>query len=179
MTSPTSIEILPALREDIPLLRRVAIETQHDTFGEANTKENMEAFLEMTYSTEQLEKELKEEGSMYYLAWAGEELAGFMRLRVNDEAKSHLGDSAIELQRLYVTKKFQGYKIGKLLMERAIRHARETKFEWLWLGVWEHNVNAQEIYVKWGFTRFSDHTFWLGDDPQHDWLLKRRVETGL
>lgn len=153
----------------------MAIDVQLGTFGPHNTAQNMRAFLEETYSMEQFERELAEAGSLYYLAWAGEALVGFLRLRINDEAGQYLGTNAIELQRIYVAAEFQGQKIGKLLMRQAIDYARAKKFEWLWLGVWEKNVKAQEIYAKWGFTRFSEHTFWLGDDPQTDWLLKAKV----
>lgn len=66
------IEILPAQRKDIPSLRQAAIETQLDTFGPLNTEENMAAFIEGAYSTEQFERELDEPGSVYYLAWPGQ-----------------------------------------------------------------------------------------------------------
>jgi diamine N-acetyltransferase len=41
--------------------------------------------------------------------------------------------------------------------------------------VWERNFNAQAFYAKWGFEKFSEHTFWMGDDPQTDWLLKKKL----
>ena len=171
----SAIRIASATREDIPVLRRLAIDVQVKTFGPHNTEENMRKFLEETYSVEQFERELTEAGAHYYLAWSGDALAGFIRLRLNNEAEHLLGANAIELQRIYVATEFQGQKIGKLLMEKAFEHARAGKFEWLWLGVWEKNVKAQEIYAKWGFTRFSEHIFWMGDDPQTDWLLKVKV----
>lgn len=95
-----------------------------------------------------------------------------MRLRVTDEAEAHLGKSALELQRVYVSRKFQGRRIGLMLMEKAIGYGRERKFDWLWLGVWEKNFKAQAFYDKLGFKRFSEHVFQMGDDPQTDWLLK-------
>ena len=96
-------------------------------------------------------------------------------MRVTNEAEQHLGKNAIELQRLYVTRNFQGKKIGFMLMQYAINYSRERKFDWLWLGVWERNVKAQEFYKKVGFEHFSDHTFWMGTDPQNDWLMKFRL----
>jgi hypothetical protein len=41
--------------------------------------------------------------------------------------------------------------------------------------VWEKNFKAQQFYSRWGFERFSEHTFWMGDDPQVDWLLKKKL----
>ena len=169
------IEIRPAQLTDIPILRAIAIETQVDTFGEHNTPENMQAFLQDAYNPDQFKKELQETGSIYYIAWEGETAAGFLRLRRSDEAEAFLGQNTIELQRLYVTKDFLGKKVGTKLMAQALQYARDGKFEWIWLGVWEKNFKAQEFYKKWEFERFSEHIFWLGADPQTDWLLKLKL----
>ena len=65
--------------------------------------------------------------------------------------------------------------MGTLLMQHAIYYSRKIGFDWLWLGVWEHNLKAQNIYAKWGFTRFSERTFYMGEDAQTDWLLKLKL----
>lgn len=190
------IEIRLATFDDLRDLRRVAIETQVDTFGIHNTPENMEAFLKEAYNPSQFEREFSEPGSAYYLAFEDssigtlrkvhrtpsespcgpvEELAGFLRLRQNGEVEKALGPNTIELQRLYVLKKYQGKKVGALLMQKALDYARDKKFEWMWLGVWERNFKGQEFYAKWGFERFSDHVFWMGTDPQIDWLLRIKL----
>ena len=153
----------------------MAIETQLDTFGKLNTPENMEAFIQKTFNMHQLKSELQEPGSIYYMAWDGEEPSGFLRLRVNPESEEHLGSNAIELQRIYVLKKFLGRKIGFQLMQTALAYARKNKFEWIWLGVWEKNPNAYAFYKRLGFERFSEHIFWMGPEPQTDWLLKLKL----
>ncbi len=169
------INILPALPADIETLRRISIETQIDTFAADNDPKHMEAYLQDAYEPVKFEREFYEPGSIYCIAWEGKEPAGFLRLRVTNEAEEFLGKSAIELQRLYVTRNFQGKKIGFMLMQYAINYSREKKFEWLWLGVWERNIKAQEFYKKIGFEHFSNHTFWMGTDPQNDWLMKFRL----
>ncbi len=169
------IEIRQAQQGDIPELRRVSIETQVDTFAVHNTPEVMEAFLRESYSIEKFEEEFKENDAIYYIAWDGSRLAGFVRLRVTDEVNHLLDKQALELQRLYVTRDFRGKKVGANLMQYSIDYARERNFAWLWLGVWEGNIKAQEFYKKWGFQKFSEHIFWMGPDPQNDWLLKLKL----
>ncbi len=169
------ILIRPARQKDLGLLRKIAIKTSVDTFAEFNTPENMEFFLRQAYDPAQLEKEWNEEGSIYYLAWDERLLVGFSRLRLNDEAKSYLGKNTVELQRLYVHPDHQGKKIGSMLMQKALDHAQARGYEWLWLGVWERNFKAQEFYTKWGFVKFAEHVFQMGDDPQTDWLLKKKI----
>jgi len=169
------IEIRPAAFTDMPVLRDLAIETQISTFGEANTHENMAEFIALNYNLPQLQKEWAEPGSIYTMAWEGDQAAGFYRLRLSEEVNHLLGKNSIELQRLYVTKAFQGKKVGALMMQHTIEYARNKGFEWLWLGVWERNIKAQHFYTKWGFARFSQHTFYMGQDAQTDWLLKLKL----
>ncbi len=168
------IDIRPAALEELDLLRKIAIETSVATFASFNTPQNMEAFLEV-YDLQKLEQEWMEPGSVFYMAWDGRKAAGFARLRMNDEVETQLGESNIELQRLYVHPPHQGKQIGSLLMEQVMDYAKTLNKEWIWLGVWEHNLKAQKFYSKWGFERFGEHVFQMGDDPQIDWLLKKRL----
>jgi diamine N-acetyltransferase len=41
--------------------------------------------------------------------------------------------------------------------------------------VWEFNERAIRFYEKHGFEKFGEHVFMLGNDPQIDWLLKKRI----
>lgn len=169
------IEIRQARPADLPELRRVAIETQIATFGPQNSPEIMEAFLAESYSVASFEQEFLEDGNPYYLAWDGEHLAGFIRLRTTDEVAHLLGHKTIEIQRLYVDVNYQGKKVGSALMRFALDYARAQNLEWIWLGVWENNHRAQEFYAHWGFERFSEHIFMMGPDPQTDWLMRFRL----
>jgi ribosomal protein S18 acetylase RimI-like enzyme len=168
-------EIREAKPKDIPLLLQVSIETQMETFAAQNTPEVMEAHIIRSYDPEIFKKEFYEPNTIFYIAWEGPQMAGFLRLRVTDEAEKYLGKSAIELHRLYVRRSFQGKKIGFALMQKAIEYGREKRFEWLWLGVWEKNIVAQEFYNKCGFKQFAEHVFWMGHEAQNDWLLKLKL----
>ncbi len=168
------VQLRLATPADIPDLQRVAIQTQIDTFGADNTEANMKAFLDQTYNRESLARELDEPKSWNYLAVLGNQLVGFMRLRQTAEVEHLLGSNTLELQRLYVETSMKGKGIGTVLMEEALRFAKARGFDWMWLGVWERNFAAQAFYRKWGFERFSEHVFQMGDDPQTDWLLRRK-----
>jgi ribosomal protein S18 acetylase RimI-like enzyme len=161
--------------EDTAAMRDVAIRSYTDTFADSNTPENMEAFFTESYSLSKLQDEYYEPLSVLYLACDGEKVVGFLRLRVNDEVKNELGENTIELQRLYIDTAYHGKQIGKHLMEKALIYARENRYDWIWLGVWERNFNAQHFYTKWGFEKFGEHVFQMGDDPQIDWLLKKKL----
>lgn len=163
-------ELTPA---DIPELRALAIKIFRDTFTELNTPENLEAFLERDYSIEAFEREFKEADSRYFFI-SEEKPIGYLRLRSNPEVEHLLGTNTIEVHRLYVDKNFHGKKVGDQLMQLAIDTAAAGKFDWIWLGVWSENPRAQRFYEKWGFERFSEHAFFMGDERQTDFLLKRK-----
>lgn len=161
--------------DDVPALQCIAIDTLVTTFGPQNAEANIKAYLDRTYGLDTLRQELTEPGSRNYLAFFENELAGFMRLRESTEVEHLLGTNTVELQRLYVIEKFQGQKIGAALMREGMNQAKQAGYAWIWLGVWEGNPKAQEFYARWGFERFSEHVFQMGDDAQKDWLLKRRL----
>jgi len=169
------IHIREAMLTDIPELREVAISSYHDAFASFNTPENMEAYIQESYNLPTLEGELLQPESKLFLACEDERIVGFSRLRESNEVLDMLGSNTVELQRLYVLTADQGKSVGRLLMESSLTYARERAYDWIWLGVWEHNYKAQQFYNKHGFEKFSEHVFWMGDDAQTDWLLKKKL----
>ncbi len=159
----------------MPELREVAISSYHDAFASFNTPENMEAYFSGSYNLTTLNREFTEPDSKLFLACQDEKMVGFSRLRESNEVADLLGMNGVELQRLYVLTEVQGKSVGKLLMEASLHYAKEKRYDWLWLGVWERNFKAQNFYSKWGFEKFSEHVFWMGDDAQTDWLLKKKL----
>lgn len=166
--------------EDTTPMRDLAIKSFCDTFAESNTPEDMEAFLLDSYSLKKMQEEFYEPGAVLYLAYkngfvseAKESIVGFLRLRVSDEAADKLGNNSIELHRLYIHPDYKGMGVGKKLLEAALSYSKQNKFDWIWLGVWEKNFNAQKVYAKWGFEKFGEHIFQMGTDAQTDWLMKK------
>ncbi len=170
------IQIKPISADEQDALRQLAIEIYRTTFESYNSTENMEQYLAEAFSAEQLAREWEEPRSVYLGAYDVQRMVAYLRLRENAEANSHLGASHVELQRLYVRAEYQGQGVANALMEAALDYARQKKYDWLWLGVWEKNEKAQRFYQRWGFEKFSEHVFWMGDDAQTDWLLKKRIE---
>ncbi|PZQ78157.1 MAG: GNAT family N-acetyltransferase, partial [Flavobacterium johnsoniae] len=77
---------------------------------------------------------------------------------------------------IYVLKEFHGKKVGQLLYEKAIQIAKETKSDYVWLGVWEENHRALAFYKKNGFVEFDKHIFRLGNDEQTDIMMKLQLK---
>jgi len=169
------IRIRKAKIEEVPAVRELAIEVYNDTFAEHNTPENLEAFFKDTYDLEKFNKEFYEADAVLYVALDDLKIIGFLRLRKSNEVDEYLGTNHLELQRLYIHSDYHGSAVSKMFMEEALAYAKKKKYEWIWLGVWEKNFRAQKFYSKWGFERFSEHIFQMGDDPQTDWLMKKKL----
>jgi diamine N-acetyltransferase len=161
-----------AVTADVPLLQMLGRKTFSDTFADFNTAENMNMYLDKNFATDKINQELHEPAAEFMLIYDGDACAGFARIRKGNQTDGVAG-RAMEIERLYVVKEYIGKNVGALLMEECLRRAADGGFEVVWLGVWEHNARAIRFYEKFGFVKFSDHVFMLGDDAQTDWLMKK------
>ena len=119
--------------------------------------------------------ELNDPHNIFFLAYLKNEVAGYLKLRDHPGPKELENLPAIEIMRIYSSSSLIVKGIGKLLMQTSIEEATRRKKSVIWLGVWEHNHRAIEFYRKWGFEKFGEHDFLLGNDVQTDWLMKRSI----
>jgi diamine N-acetyltransferase len=171
-----AIQLIHANASHASLLATLALDTFCESFEKVNNPEDFKAYTSEAFNETQIAKEIHEPNSLYILAYADGELAGYARVRDNDEGKNYFpGKKTIELQRIYALDKFIGKGVGKTLMNYAIEFGKKQGAEILWLGVWEHNERAQKFYGKLGFERFTSHVFMLGNDAQTDILMKLKI----
>lgn len=157
------------------MIAELSRQTFIDTFAEYNTPENMQLFLDESFSTSLLEQEVGAPDNFFLIAEDGSEVRGYARLRVNNQPPELGNEKTLEIARIYATKESIGLGVGRLLMEGSIAMASSLQKDIIWLGVWENNTRAITFYTKWGFEKFGDHIFMLGNDKQKDWLMRRRV----
>lgn len=158
--------------EDIEKIKNISEKTFYETFSNENTKEDMENYLKENFSYEQIENEVKENGSRFFIVENNEEVVAYMKLNF-DKSQTETGhDNTLEVQRIYVLQEYKGKHIGKMLIEKAIEIGRNNNLNYIWLGVWENNINAIKFYEKRGFEKFDTHIFKLGEDEQIDNLMK-------
>lgn len=172
MQEITLKEVVPA---DASILQQISRQTFSETFAGVNSPENMRKYLEVDLSLERLRHEMATPGSRFFFAMAGGEVAGYLKLNTGDAQTELKTADSIEIERIYVLKRFQGMEIGKSLLRAAFDIARSESFRLIWLGVWEQNHKAIGFYLKNGFVEFGEHNFNLGDEEQRDVLMKCEV----
>jgi ribosomal protein S18 acetylase RimI-like enzyme len=161
--------------DDIGTLQEFAIKTFRDSFEKNNSPENMELYIRKSFSREQISLEVNEPGTEFYLAYINERLVGYAKVIINKSVENLNDQRGLEIERIYVDHAFHGKQIGNLLLGKCLHTARINGMHVVWLGVWEHNHRAFSFYKKWGFEKFGEHVFMLGNDAQTDWLMKKSV----
>lgn len=167
------ITIRRADERDNARLAEFGARTFDDTFAADNTRENMDAYLALTFSPEKQARELADPNTTIFIAEHDGAVVGSVKLIEGLAPACISGRHPIEIARLYVDKQYFRQHIGTRLMRRCFDVAVSKGCDVVWLGVWEHNLRAREFYRKWNFTEVGSHVFQLGDDPQTDLLLQR------
>lgn len=166
------IKIEQINQSHIEALQQIGRQTFAETFAESNSAENMAKYLEEAYSYEKLNAELNDPNSIFYFAMMGQDVIGYLKLNMGASQTEVKDNNALEIERIYVLKSFQGKRVGQLLFDKAIQIAKEQNAEFVWLGVWEENKKAIQFYTKNGFVEFDQHVFVLGDEAQTDIMMK-------
>lgn len=172
-----NIQLKKVTLNDIDQLQKIGRQTFFETFAESNTEENMKEYLENSFSTEKLHSELNNPNSEFYFAVEEDTVIGYLKINFGASQTELKDDKALEIERIYVLKEFHGKKVGQLLYEKAIQIAKETKSDYVWLGVWEENHRALAFYKKNGFVEFDKHIFKLGNDEQTDIMMKLQLKS--
>jgi ribosomal protein S18 acetylase RimI-like enzyme len=158
--------------QNIEQLQAIGRQTFAETFAESNSADNMAKYLEEAYAHDKLSAELKDPNSLFYFAINENEVIGYLKINFGNAQTELKDNTALEIERIYVTKAYHGKKVGQLLYDKAIEVAKEKKVGYVWLGVWEENHRAIQFYTKNGFVAFDKHIFELGDDAQTDIMMK-------
>ena len=113
--------------------------------------------------------------AFYFLYWDGK-LAGYLKLNEASAQTDLHDEQSLEIERIYVSKEFQGEGLGRYLMDQAISIAIQRKKKYVWLGVWEKNEKALRFYRRNGFYQIGTHSFVMCDDEQTDYIMRKDLE---
>lgn len=153
-------------------LVEISLQTFISAFENQNDPNDFKAYINKAFSKEQLSKELSHPNVRFYLVYKEKGLVGYFKLNAKDAQTEPLGNSSIEIERIYVLDEFQGQQIGKQMLFKIIEIAKQEQMAFLWLGVWEKNTSAIRFYERYGFVKFGTHPYIIGNDIQTDWLMR-------
>ncbi|MCY7917807.1 GNAT family N-acetyltransferase [Bacillus vallismortis] len=170
-----AIKVKKCTLEHSRALQQIGYETFNETFKHQNSPENMEAYLEKAFHLEQIEKEVANTSSHFFLVYVDNEVAGYLKVNTDDAQSEEMGDESLEIERIYIKNKFQKRGLGTYLLHHARDMAMEHHKKKIWLGVWEKNEHALAFYKKMGFVQTGAHAFYMGDEEQVDLIMVKTL----
>jgi ribosomal protein S18 acetylase RimI-like enzyme len=155
MKSQAEITIRNWTREDFSIVKDILLTTWKNTYTFI-PEEDILSHFEKHYSEDRLIEILNDPFSKGILAEVNLVPAGWMKLFEDSINKKFFISS------LYVLPEFQGFGLGKKLMNEAYRIAKEKQFNKVWLGVMNQNVKSLEWYQNLGFIFNEEEPFQMG-----------------
>jgi ribosomal protein S18 acetylase RimI-like enzyme len=172
MTQLINVTIRRATSQDTALLADLGARAFSVAFAKDNTPEDMADYLQNNFSHEKIAAELADADSTFFIAETEQQACGYAKLKKGELPVSVSNSNTIELERLYTLPEYFGKGVGEALMKTCFDDAKQSGFEAVWLGVWEHNLRARAFYRKLGFREIGDKIFQLGSDTQTDKVME-------
>lgn len=147
---------------DLKIICALGITTFYEAYFEQDDPQDLAEYVLENFSPVQIERELNDENSTFFIAEANNYTVGYAKLRENSTVDCLKNERAIELQRIYILEKSKGKGVGEKLMKICFDAARAKNYEKIWLSVWERNFAAQRFYEKFGFVKIGEHRFPYG-----------------
>ncbi len=157
---------------DISALVLLSKTTFTKAFQKDNDPDDFESYLNTAFSRDTLLKQLRNQDSFFYFIYLNTQLLGYLKLNQHQAQTDIKTDDSMELERIYILEEFQGQGYGTLILQKLRKIGLQRNKRFLWLGVWEKNVNAIRFYERHGFVNFGTHPYYIGTDKQTDWLMK-------
>lgn len=157
---------------ELTALAEISRRTFVEAFEKDNEPDDFKNYIDSAFDKEKLRNELSNKDSHFYFVYFNQTLVGYFKLNFNAaQTDLNLAESS-ELERIYVSKEYQGKGIGKWILNKVKGIVEKSQKEFLWLGVWEKNTKAISFYQRNGFSKFGMHPYYIGNDKQMDWLMR-------
>lgn len=171
------ITVVRAGRENTQLITRIGRQSFEEAFQlHFDNQEDLLNYLEHTYNPAHVEDSITKPNNVFFLAFLNGEAAGFIKLKKIFPNKLIENSRPMELQKIYVLKKFHGLGVADSLMREALKMAKEISAALIWLDVMIGNERALRFYIKYGFSRIGHHEFRIGSQVFKYHVLAKPIE---
>ncbi|WP_350293445.1 GNAT family N-acetyltransferase [uncultured Croceitalea sp.] len=161
--------------KDVKVLSKISRETFIDAFEKQNNPTDFKNYISKAFSFETMYKELCNTASHFFFIYKEKELIGYFKLNEFDAQTELKEKKGIELERIYIIREHQGKSLGREALLKVLEMAIKKDKEYIWLGVWERNLDAIRFYQRHGFVKFDTHPYYIGSDKQTDWLMRKEL----
>ena len=164
-------EIKTAVISDCERISQVSFQTYIETYSEFFNQEVLNNFMEEKFNSNNIKQELENKLFTYLIALYDNKIIGYAKLKHQSSPTEIKLNNTMEIERIYILKKFQSLKIGSKLLQKCIEKALHLNCNSVWLAVWEHNHKAISFYKNLGFELKGSINFFLGKQKLNDFLM--------
>lgn len=160
---------------ELGLLLEFAERTFRVAFQQLNDPRAFELYCSTVFTPEHFQAQFDNPLAQFWFVFSDNRLAAYFKLNLDVAPAGMDAPRGTQVERLYVDAAFQGQRIGEQMLHHTEEQARGRKEEWVWLSTWKKVPAAIRFYQRCGYEIFGEEVFWVGDDPQMDWLMRKRV----
>jgi ribosomal protein S18 acetylase RimI-like enzyme len=172
-------EIIPDISLAAPwqagAIAALARETFLQTYGGTSIEAHLAGYVDVHFTEEGIRRELENPGFQFLAASVGDELAGYAKMRRDQQPRGISESRCLQLERIYILKAYQARGIGHQLIDTIRAMAVSAGDRVLWLQVWQQNEQALAFYHKAGFTICDTAAFHLGSEVTQDYIMRSDI----
>jgi ribosomal protein S18 acetylase RimI-like enzyme len=168
-------KIVPVSFSDLSDLLRIAEFTFRSAWQQLNDPHHFEKYCRDNFTMERILLEYEDANNRFFFLVEDEVRVGYFKLILDCKPPDYVDATGLQIARLYLVPEAQCRGIGGKVLAFATELAHEKLVGCIWLSVWKRAPQSIRFYQKNGFEIFGEEIFWVGDDPQIDWLMWKRV----
>ncbi|RYG49136.1 MAG: GNAT family N-acetyltransferase [Chitinophagaceae bacterium] len=150
----TMISIIRATENDYHSIVEIGKASVADSHKGSSPPAVMNEYLETTYNSNAIRKELNDLNNIYHIINYNGKPAGFSKIIMDAKHPNIATENATKLDRIYLLKAFHGLKLGLELLNFNIELSRRNMQSGMWLYTWIGNERATNFYLKAGRNHF-------------------------
>lgn len=179
MTQNEAYGIIEADTSHIGFLSSFGSESFVDAYRSTLPLDELAAYTARAFKPSVIQDEIEHAKAMYFICQdSASTPCGYSKLLPSTPPACIDQDGSIELQRLYVDQNHKGKGIGRRLSQHGESAALQRSFRTMWLRVWEGNVAAQRVYLKWNYTVQGTETYQVGREARTVLLMSKALGIG-
>ncbi len=167
-----------ATPDDAETLARLGRESFCHAFEDLYRPQDLQQFLEETYSARAIAREIADPGIRHQLTQdaPGGPLSAFIKVKYESPYTEHSdATNPLCLGQLYTDPARTGEGLGAALVDWCLDLARGRGCDAVQLSVYSENYGAQRFYQRYGFGKIADIGFWVGEQRDAEFLYELRL----
>ena len=156
-------------------LAELGRDTFVETFGHLYSPVNLDRFLRLQYGPTLQANQLADPKNGIQVAIHDNRFVGYVRVGANTVPFAEPGRTTGELKQIYVRRGYLGNGLAPRLMDWGMAWLRSRGYQDVLLSVYSQNLRAQRFYERYGFAKFADHFFMVGDHRDEEFIFRARL----